>query len=109
MGARFRLRSSFPTHGFPPQAQVILEALKIHGMMVADNGGPWFLSGSPDENWVEPQLDALRRVRGADFEAVDTAHLIVHADSGRSAPTAPTQTVHNQGTGPVRNPGDSLK
>lgn len=83
MGQRFRLRADYPVDGFPPQARVILQALKTYGMMLADNGGPWYLSGAPSENWDNAQIEVLKRVRGSDFEAVDVSSLMEHSDSGK--------------------------
>jgi len=70
MGMRVRLKASFDISGFPPAAQVILTALKRYGMMVADNGGDWFLSGAPDPRWNDDDLQTLKRVKGRDFEVV---------------------------------------
>ena len=75
MGLRLRLRADFPTAGFPPQARVVLEALKRYGMIVADNGSDWFISGAPDRHWDNEDLHALGGVKGADFEVVDTSSL----------------------------------
>ena len=75
MGLRVRLRASFPTEGFPPQARIVLEALKRYGMMVADNGSDWFISGAPDPRWDNDDLHTLARVSGSDFEVVDTSSL----------------------------------
>jgi hypothetical protein len=72
MGLRVRLKASFDTSGFPPQARAILAALKRYGMLLADNGSPWFISGAPSSGWKNDQLHTLRRVRGRDFEVVDT-------------------------------------
>ena len=55
---------------YPPSAQVILRALKKYGMIVADNGSDWFLSGAPDARWSDAELNALRTVHGRDFEVV---------------------------------------
>jgi hypothetical protein len=82
MGQRFRLRADFDVSGFSPRNRVILTALKRYGMMLADNGSAWFLSGVPDERWDNDQLRELRQVRGADFEAVDVSSLLVDPDSG---------------------------
>jgi hypothetical protein len=71
MGLRLRLKASFPTGGFPPQARVVLEALKRYGMMVADNGTSWFVSGEPNAHWNNNDLHTLGRVTGSDFEVVD--------------------------------------
>jgi hypothetical protein len=71
MGLRLRLRAGFDTSRFPPQARVVLEALKRYGMMVADNGSSWYISGAPDRGWSNDDLHALSRVKGSDFEVVD--------------------------------------
>ena len=85
MGMRVRLRSDFDTGGFSPEVRVILEALKKYGMILADNGGDWFISGEPDERWNDDVLVAeLYRVKGADFEVVDTSSLMLDPDSGRA-------------------------
>jgi hypothetical protein len=83
LGQRFRLRADFDTSSFSPQAQVILTALKTYGMILADNGSPWFLSGAPDESWNNDQLRELGQVKGSDFEAVDTTALMADQDSGK--------------------------
>ena len=75
MGLRLRLKASFDTRGFPRQARVVLEALKRYGMIVADNGSDWFISGAPDPRWSNEQLRTLKRVPGSAFEVVDTASM----------------------------------
>jgi hypothetical protein len=93
MGQRFRLKASFDISGFPPTVQVILTALKRYGMMLADNGSAWFLSGVPDPRWNDDELVSwLRRVPGSAFEAVDVSSLLVAANSGQ-ARTAPQPTA----------------
>jgi hypothetical protein len=82
MGQRFRLRADFDLSGFSRDVQVILTALKQYGMILADNGSDWFISGAPDERWNNRVLRELRRVRGADFEAVDTSGLQLEENSG---------------------------
>jgi hypothetical protein len=71
MGLRLRLRRDYPTAGFPRQARIVLEALKRFGMLVADNGTSWYVTGAPDPRWRNDQLQTLGRVRGADFEVVN--------------------------------------
>jgi hypothetical protein len=71
MGLRLRLRAGFDTSGFPRQARVVLEALKRYGMVVADNGSSWYISGAPDPRWSNDDLHTLGRVTGSDFEVVD--------------------------------------
>lgn len=73
MGLRLRLRAGYDILGFPTDVQVILRALKKHGMMVADNGGPFYISGAPDSRWDDDVLRAISQVKGSDFEVVDTA------------------------------------
>jgi hypothetical protein len=75
MGLRVRLKASFDISGFPKQARVVLQALKQYGMILADNGSPWFISGAPDPRWSNDDLHSLDRVTGADFEVVDTSGL----------------------------------
>ena len=75
MGLRLRLKASYDISGFPPQAQVVLRALKEYGMMVADNGSNWYISGAPDPRWSNDDLHTLGRVPGSAFEVVDTSSL----------------------------------
>jgi hypothetical protein len=84
MGARFRLRSGFDISGFSAANQVILRALKKYGMMLADNGSAWFLSGAPDDRWNNDDLHNLGLLKGADFEAVDVSPLMVDPNSGQA-------------------------
>jgi hypothetical protein len=75
MGLRLRLRADFDTSGFPPQARVVLETLKRYGMIVADNGASWYITGAPDPRWSNNDLHTLERVKGSDFEVVDSSSL----------------------------------
>ncbi|MGD0273312.1 MAG: hypothetical protein ABSB96_06260 [Gaiellaceae bacterium] len=75
MGLRVRLRADFDTSGFPRPVRVILTALKRYGMIVADNGANWFISGAPDARWNDDLLHTIGGVTGADFEVVDTSSL----------------------------------
>ena len=84
MGAWFRLRADFDTSRLGPQARVVAEALKIHGMVLSDNGSSWYLSGSPDERWNNSDLRTLGSITGADLVAVDTSPLMVSPDSGQA-------------------------
>lgn len=84
MGQRFRLRADFDTGGFSQQALVVAEALKTYGMILADNGSAWYLSGAPDERWDNDALRDLKQITGDDFEAVDVSALMIDADSGQS-------------------------
>ncbi len=75
MGLRVRLKASYPIAGFPPQARVVLRALKEYGMILADNGSNWYVSGAPHPKWSNDQLHALHRVPGSAFEVVDASSL----------------------------------
>jgi hypothetical protein len=75
MGLRLRLRADYPIGRFPPQARVVLRALKEYGMVVADNGTSWMISGARDPRWSNDQLHALHDVPGTAFEVVDARAL----------------------------------
>jgi hypothetical protein len=75
MGQRLRLRRGYDISRFPRQARVVLRALRRYGMIVADNGAPWYLSGAPSRGWDNDQLHTLHRVPGSAFEVVDTSGL----------------------------------
>jgi hypothetical protein len=70
MGLRLRLKKSFDISGFSQSNQAILRALKKYGMMVADNGGDWFISGAPDSRWDDEDLHQLSTIEGKHFEVV---------------------------------------
>jgi hypothetical protein len=70
MGLRFRLRADYDIAGFHGQALEILRALRTYGMIVADNGSNWYISGAPDPRWDDDDLDQLKRVPGSAFEVV---------------------------------------
>ncbi|HKG43473.1 MAG TPA: hypothetical protein VKB10_04445 [Gaiellaceae bacterium] len=75
MGLRVRLKASFDVRPFPRLARIVLTALKRYGMIVADNGSSWYISGAPNRGWSNDQLHTLARVAGSDFEVVDTSSL----------------------------------
>ena len=97
MGQRFRLRSDFDLSGFSPSVQVILIALKRYGMLLADNGTAWSVSGVPDSRWDDLVLQELLAVQGSDFEAVDASSLQVDPDSGEARPPAPVPAIYGPG------------
>ena len=72
MGLRFRLKAGFDTSPYTGQARVILEALKKYGMIVADNGSNWYITGAMDPRWNDIDLRQLKSVPGSAFEVVDT-------------------------------------
>ena len=73
MGLRVRLKASVSLDGFGPQSRVVLQALKRYGMILADNGSPWYITGAPSPKWNDDDLHALGRITGSDFEVVQTA------------------------------------
>jgi hypothetical protein len=75
MGLRVRLKASVNVSNLPYQARIVAEALKRYGMILADNGSPWFISGAPNRGWNNDALHLLNRLRGSDFEVVDTSSL----------------------------------
>jgi hypothetical protein len=91
MGQRFRLKAGFNLSSFSPETRVILQALKKYGMILADNGGAWFISGVPDERWDNDILvGELARVNGSDLEAVNETSLMMDPGSGRARQASPT-------------------
>jgi hypothetical protein len=75
MGLRVRLKASVDISGLPYQARVVALALKRYGMILADNGSPWYISGAPNPRWNDDALHQLGRLTGSDFEVVDTSSL----------------------------------
>jgi len=76
MGLRLRLKAGFDISGYTGQARVILEALKRYGMIVADNGSSWFITGATDPRWNDDDLNQLKTVPGSAFEVVQSGPLI---------------------------------
>jgi hypothetical protein len=72
MGERLRLKASVDISRFPRQARRVARAMKTYGVIVADNGSDWFISGVPSRKWNNDQLHALDVLSGRDFEVVDT-------------------------------------
>ena len=102
MGTRFRLRADYPeahTPAFSAHSITIIRALKKYGMILADNGSAWYISGAPDDRWDNDVLHELDVIRGSDYEAVDTTSLIVNANSGQAAvgPLTVSGTVNGPG------------
>ena len=93
MGERFRLKASFDITPYPADVQVILRALKKYGMMLADNGSAWFLSGEPDSRWNNTNLSTMRNIIGSDWEAVDVSSLMIDPNSGAAKQAGVTVTV----------------
>ena len=104
MAARFRLKASFDISKFSPHNQVILKALQLYGMMLADNGSAWYLSGAPDARWDNSDLHNLATIHGSNFEAVDVAPLMIDPNSGQARQTSVFVNITpHSATVPVEN------
>jgi hypothetical protein len=75
MGQRMRLKRSFDVSRYPRQSRVVLRALQRYGAFVADNGSAWYVTGAPNRGWNDDDLHSFGRVKGSDFEFVDTSRL----------------------------------
>ncbi len=82
MGQRFRLKASFDVTPYPFEVQVILNALKTYGAILADNGSSWYLTGAPDPRWNDSNLHTISQVVGNNMEAVNESSLEVESNSG---------------------------
>jgi hypothetical protein len=76
MGLRLRLKASYDLAPFHGQSLVILEALKRYGLIVADNGSPWYITGAPNPGWDDDDLEQIKQVPGSAFEAVETGPIL---------------------------------
>jgi hypothetical protein len=82
MGARFRLRASYHPHGLGPMAMAVVRAMKTYGLVLADNGSPWFFQGEQNSHWPDSLVEQLKRIPASRFVAVDTSSLKVSRNSG---------------------------
>jgi hypothetical protein len=83
MGERFRLKASFPISSYRADTQTVLRAMKRYGLVLADNGSPWFFQGARDSRWRSGMLDQLKGIPASAFVAVDTSSLKVSANSAQ--------------------------
>jgi hypothetical protein len=88
MGQRFRLKADFDISKFSKTNQIILTGLKKYGMILSDNGAPWFIIGETDKRWDDEDLGRLKTIKGDNFEAVDEADWQMLGDSGRVDPVS---------------------
>ena len=77
MGMRVRLKAGVDISGYPPEVQAILQAMKTYGMLLADNGSGFFVTGAPDARWDDDHIDTMKRLRGSDFEVVKMNGLVI--------------------------------
>jgi hypothetical protein len=99
-GQRFRLKANYDISSFPPHAQVVLQALKTYGMILADNGASWFITGAQDSRVNDTEMHTLTRVAGADFEAVDESSLMANVNSAQVLVTGSAPPPPNPGSVP---------
>lgn len=113
MGLRLRLKASVDISSFSRTNQVILTALKHFGMIVADNGSSWYISGTTDNRWNNSDLHALSAIPGSDFEAVDESALLLSPNSAQVKGTpifapSPTTAV-SPASSPTKTPIAGVK
>ena len=84
MGARFRLKRSFATTGYGAQAKVVIAALKRYGLVLADNGSPWFFQGEQNAAWPNRLVSDLKPIPASAFVAVDTRSMRVSSATART-------------------------
>jgi hypothetical protein len=111
MGAWFRLRADYPTAGLLPQTITIIRAMQHHGLILADNGSPWFFQGTADNRWPNALLDQLKQIPASAFQAIDVSYLRVSANSGTAVQVPPARGLTTvvgwcvrPGTQPTRGP-----
>lgn len=83
MGARFRMKQSFPVDGYGAAARAVIRAMKTYGLVLADNGSPWYFQGEQNARWSDRLIEDLKRIPASAFVAVDTSSMKVSADSAR--------------------------
>lgn len=93
MGERFRLKAGFDISSYPSDVQVMLRAMKKYGIIMADNGSAWFISGKPDSRWNNSNLQTLGQLLGSNFEAVDATVLMIDPNSGAAIQSGVSVTV----------------
>jgi hypothetical protein len=83
MGARFRLKKGWTMSGLRPDTLAVVKAMKTYGLVLADNGSPWYFQGTQDTRWAEAMLDQLKRIPASAFEAVDSARMMLAPNSAQ--------------------------
>ena len=76
MGMRVRLKASVDISSYPANAQVILRAMQKYGMLLADNGSSFYVTGTHDMRWNDEELNSLKRIKGRDFEVVKMGTIV---------------------------------
>ena len=101
MGLRVRLGANYDISGFSATNQIILQALKKYGMMLADNGSAWYISGAPDSRWDNDDLHKLTTITGSAFEVVDVSSLMIDPNSGQARQPGAANACDLNGDGVV--------
>ena len=83
MGARFRLKATYDASGLSPDAQRVVAAMKTYGLVLADNGSPWYFQGEQHRKWPEQLIEDLKEIPASEFVAVDTSSLQVDPNSAQ--------------------------
>ncbi|MBI4768558.1 MAG: hypothetical protein HY787_28875 [Deltaproteobacteria bacterium] len=96
MGARFRLKVNFDISGYSSANQVILQAMKIYGLILADNGSNLFISGAPDARWDDGDLNALKNISATNFEMVQLGYASEPASPDDSNPPLPPRNLRKR-------------
>ncbi len=73
MGAWFRLKGSYDASSLGARAQVVVDAMKTHGLVLADNGSPWYFQGEQNAHWPIGLIEDLKEIPADQFEAVDVS------------------------------------
>ena len=89
MGARFRLKASYPLTGYGKLARRVVTAMKRYGLVLADNGSPWYFQGEQNAGWPPALVDELKRIPASAFEAVDTSPLMIKSNPPGCEPLRP--------------------
>ena len=85
MGARFRLKAGFYLAGYSAQAQTVLKAMQTYGLVLADNGSPWYFQGTADNAWPDALIESLKTIPASAFEAVNTSSMdVIGPNSGQA-------------------------
>jgi hypothetical protein len=104
MGARFRLRASYHPTGFGPDAMAVVDAMKKYGLVLADNGSPWYFQGERNSHWPNRLLDQLKEIPAKKFVAVDTSSLKPSGkSSSKSSSKSPAKASTDRGTASRRS------
>ena len=99
MGARFRLRANFDVSRYHADTQVVLNAMKHYGLMLADNGSNWYFQGAADNSWDDTMIGELKTIPASAFDAVDESSLMVDPNSGQARQPAGSSAAPNGSRG----------